>query len=71
VMPWDIPEPEEIQGLDCIDKCKKGGSGIASTETGDSGCSVVGGKSFRLLPLLLLVAAMGVLLTTRRRRHRR
>jgi hypothetical protein len=38
-MPWEIPEPEEIQGLDCIATCKARGPGIALPASSSSDAS--------------------------------
>jgi hypothetical protein len=68
VMPWSIPEPGQIQGLDCMAACsgatnKDAGSGSPEKEVDDEGCAMGG----RPASLSLLMLALGLGLLLRRR----
>jgi hypothetical protein len=76
VMPWDIPEPEEIQGLDCIAACEEGGPGVVTPPIEDifPNCAVTapGTESERAAwPVLFLLAALPVWLVRRSRKRGR
>lgn len=71
--PWNEPEPEEMQGLDCMAACRNGGPGTeAAAEAGDdSGCAVVSpGRGRSRSPLVLVLFGLAGLwgLTRQKRR---
>jgi hypothetical protein len=74
-MPWSEPEPEVVQGLDCIAACKNGGPGTeAAAEKAadqDSGCAVilVAAEDLDMSPLALLLFGFVPILLLRREKR--
>jgi hypothetical protein len=67
-MPWDEPEPEEVQGLDCVSACKNGGPGTEAAASEDnSGCAMVSGKGEGTGLVILLITSLA--LWFRRKTH--
>jgi hypothetical protein len=73
MMPWDEPEPQEIQGIDCIAACKTGGPGTeeGAAATGEkSGCSVVAvADDLPAFPLLLILLGLVPIWLLKRQKH--
>ena len=74
VMPWDIPEPEEIQGLDCNAACDSGGPSTRfphiTIEFPDCAVTAPGAGTAYTWPVLLLLAGLPIwLIKKSRKRH--
>ena len=60
-MPWAEPEPEEVQGLDCVSACKNGGPGTEAAASEDnSGCTIISGKNDGTGLVLLLITSLAL-----------
>jgi hypothetical protein len=62
VMPWDIPEPQEVQGLDCIAVCEdSGGSGtVFPIIPIDCAVTAPGGAARHAWPALILFLGLPI-----------
>jgi hypothetical protein len=64
VMPWDEPEPQGIQGLDCAEACASGEPGteagaIAAANEKNSGCSIIAaGEPLNPTPILFVLLGL-------------
>jgi hypothetical protein len=71
-MPWEIPDPVEVQGLDCADACAHpSAAGSAGSKGKDGGCSVAVGRSVAVghgASAGTLVLGLGLLFGVGRRR---